>query len=126
MNHLYRLRVTVSTERVIDTLRKNLSRHRGDLEKLWLAYGRAMQKWADEVAAIVERDAPGCAGPIKLPTQPDAPFSYVDEYESAIRMLGHHAPATLEVSTEQAAAWLEDEWDWTRQFALAKQSYGVA
>ena len=52
------------------------------------------------------------------------PQSHVEHYDTVLTMLRHADPGEpWEVSGEEARAWLEDDWEWSRQFASTVSQY---
>jgi len=133
-------RVTAVVDEILEKLREHYERHQQEFAEAYHAYRDAA------LDAIKER-ADAINETVKLPIGTDAPDLHFDlsppddhrlEYERAIGMLELHKsaedkiaalvqggtkPATIKITPELYAAYMQDQWEWKAAFYHKNASY---
>ena len=111
-------KITVSTHRLLTTLKMNRDTHLD-------VFKRAMVKYREKVIEELDRaikDAKG-GGKIRTTFQILQPINQVHDYDVAIDMLKMHTEETLPLSETEFRQYVKDEWNWSRQFTASNMSY---
>jgi hypothetical protein len=133
-------RVTAVVDEVLEKLREHYERHQQEYAEAYQLYRKAALGDVQERAAQLEQTN-------EIPIGTDAPDLRFDlsppddhrlEYERAIGMLelhksaedkiaalgdGNVKPATIKITPELYAAYMQDQWEWKESFYHKNASY---
>ncbi len=113
-------KIHANKEDVLKVLRDNLVRHKQIVAEAKEGFLKEAERLLTEKLAVVK------AGKIKvLSVGLSTPADYSYEYETAIKMLELSIEPTLEMTTEMVQCYMEDRWQWQRQFTTTNSAYSV-
>lgn len=114
--------VTVSTAKLLETLRANRTQHEKDFNEALAAYKRQIANQLVDLAAKAQAFGTRWerAEASALPDIPhfgrdlhsERPRSYVDEYNRVIGMLEMHTGVDIKLDVDSYRRYVNDEWDW--------------
>lgn len=112
------LSVSVDRETLIEILKQNLSNHLDVLEAAMAGYRKELVRVAE---LNVQRAQDGLD-----PERPNGhrPRDYSAQYDRALGMLRLSDQATVSLSMQDYARFVEDDWDWSDDFAAATAMFG--
>jgi hypothetical protein len=106
---------------LIRVLTANRAQHVAD-------YEATLQKYFEELQADLLHQVELAAQrqPIdlrKLWSNHQQPTSYVDSYDRALQMLGHHLDGFVALDENSYRRYVQNEWEWKNDFAAATSKY---
>ena len=116
-----KMKVVIETTNLLAILKKNMIKHVENFDKAVERYRAQAMKALQKRAAEFET-SPGDKLPdlgFRLPT----PISYEKDYTRAIAMLTMHKGDTIELGQDLFSRFIEDEWDWSRQYEVSTLGY---
>jgi hypothetical protein len=112
--------ITVDKQQLIEIISVNRDNHRSQFEEAFGRFKAEVEKnLAERLKKIQKGKIPSLI--IKLPV----PVDHTTDYNRVIRMLELSVNDQIDLSEDDAAMYVMDEWDWSRQFAAMSASYGV-
>lgn len=120
--------VTVERVNLLEILRKNREVHIADYKEACAGYKNAALERIDEIAGemkgYINRLKEGQVVEIMaIRFGLDAPKSYEDVYDQAIRMMELEVADTVKLRSDEFACYVMDDWDWKDSFTTTTQSY---
>lgn len=109
--------VRLTKESLIARLRENRNKHREEFEAGLEVYREAVLKELEEWLEDARKGKR-----ITAYTQLRAPEDHTTEYDQAIEMLEFSLDEELELSAEDFAQYVRDDWGWKRQFTQTLMS----
>lgn len=116
------LSLKVKTEKLLKTLKHNRENHDTDYKEAVAQFlTQSVSMLEDRANAVKSRKIRNLheVFQFNLPV----PVSYIEAYDEVIKMLEYSEQEEIEISGDQYRAWVEDKWDWSRQFEAATLSY---
>ena len=110
--------ITVEKDRLLSTIKENRNAHR----EQFLA---AQEKYRERVIGELDKRlvAARNGGRIDLGFRLPEPVDYTDDYDTAIQMIEWSLGDTVELSHDDFARYVLNDWEWKRMFAANTQSY---
>jgi hypothetical protein len=113
--------IKVKKETVLDVLKKNLAQHQKDYDEAVIGW---IEKAKVELKKILEKlDLPNAINTKVDITNLPKPFSYVKEYEKAIKMIEFETREEIEISEADFEHYFLDEWNWKSSFLTNTTMY---
>lgn len=114
------LKISVSRIELLATLNKNLTRH-------MQIYNEALETYKKETIKHLLRLLKDVRAGKNIPReiQTTRPYSRRDDYTSAISMLEMSKTDTIELSAHDFACFIEDKWEWRRDFLSDNCAYSA-
>lgn len=116
------IRVKVSKQWLIETVKKNRDDHRGIFEKAFKKYREAVLKYFEEELAKVrsgqEVTARWFSGV--------RPEDHTLDYDLVLSMLSRSTEDEVQVTGSDYRRFVQDNWEWTAQFVSTSNAYGVS
>lgn len=107
---------------LIDKLRTNRDEHIELHAKALAAYQDQLQEaLAAELARARARKSVDHAFLFKYPI----PESHTDDFDRVIEMLENDVRDEIDLTESEFRMYFQNEWSWTKQFALSNSTYGV-
>lgn len=114
------LKITMSKIELLAILNKNLARHTQ-------IYNEALEAHKKETIKHLLRLLKDVRAGKEAPHEIFAgrPYSRRDDYTSAIKMLEMSQTDTVELSAHDFACFVEDKWEWRRDFLIENCAYSA-
>lgn len=119
-------RVRVERKKVLETLKENRESHLQE-------YNDAITGWREQIQQMVDSlngDTEGLSDDelqsrvLEIKDEVyDRPQSHVDQYDQYIEMLETSLDDELELTQEQFAKFMRDDWSWKSQFRASSAKY---
>ena len=116
--HGIKFRTTCQTVFVLAKLRENRDKHARMVEAARAGYLKAAERELSKRLGLVRE---GKVVPLSFQLQ--VPQDFTTMYETAIAMLAAHQEAVVVLEADEFRNMVEDQWDWTQQFALVNAVY---
>jgi hypothetical protein len=113
------MNITVATSELKSILEKNLVTHDNDYEEAKVAYQKACITELESMLSEVRKTGKLKRTVIKAPK----PVRYSKEYRMAIRMLELHQQESITLPPKEYTQFVEDQWQWSRDFTANTLSY---
>ena len=115
------LTIDVPRKKLLKALQENRELHRKIYAEAVEGFRRAaVQLLERELKTRREHDT----GPLKrLSVKLDPPQEHLEEYDTAINMLGWAVDDTIELTAEQFSNLVEDKWHWKKNWLEANVLY---
>lgn len=114
---MQQLTTTVKKSELVEILNKNKEAHRGLFEKAIAEYRESaileLESWLKLIKS---------GQSIRAYTQLHVPEDHTDDYARVIRMMSMHQNETVELTENQFAQYVMDEWGWKTEFQSAMLS----
>ena len=110
--------VTVKKEELLAKLKENRKAHRSIFLEAQEGYKKAVIETLEERLASA-RDGSKVQVHIRL----DAPEDHTDEYDRSIAMLEMSVDDEIEVTANEFACFVMDDWGWKHDFLLSNSAY---
>jgi hypothetical protein len=110
--------ITVSKNRLIETLRLNRDEHKAIFDKAQAIYREKMIEELDRMLAEAKAGQPIRRG-FTLPV----PEDHTEEFDTAIQMLEWETGEEVELVQNEFMNYVENNWGWARSFAANTGSY---
>ena len=115
------MKITASTEQVLEKLKENRKTHLSTYEDALKGYHVAainkLQKLLTKFTNTSAEDMEDLY--LSLPK----PTSQLDAYDTAIAMLTYHVESEVILTASQVQCFIQDNWDWKRGFVEVSSSY---
>jgi hypothetical protein len=116
--HEQQMTVLVEKQKVLETLIKNLTKHKLEVAEALEGFAaKAEAALAEELERVRKGKVDGVQ--VILP----APKSFVRAFESAIAMLEAHQGATISLTQKQFETYMMNRWDWLRAYQMSNSAY---
>ena len=113
-------KITVKKTKLVKILLKNRENHRKVFEE-------ALEGYKEAVIAHLEKnleDAKANRNPAGwLRFSLIQPVDQTKNYDTALRMLEMHTKPEIELQEHEFRQYVEDEWNWSRSWAMSNQHY---
>lgn len=110
-------RVRVKKQELMERVTENRDRHREQFEKGLDLYRDAV---IAELETWLERARKGKR--IRVRTQLAAPEDHTSEYEQVLDMLSMSVEEEIELTAQEFAQYVRDDWGWRRQFTATMRA----
>lgn len=110
--------VKVEKQKLIDVMKKNRSLHRECFLKAQEGFRKAIIKALDKRLKLA-RKGKRVNMIINLPE----PTDQTADYDRVIRMLSMSVDKVIELSEQEFSCYVQDNWQWKRQFISASSNY---
>lgn len=110
--------IKVDKAQLLDTLRANRERHSGIVEEAWQGYLREAQK---HLLAQVERARKGLRQHFYFNLT--VPSDHTEDYDRVIAMLEMDLNDTVELTMDEFARYVQDQWEWRQQWTVTNSAY---
>ncbi len=112
------MKPVVDVKELLDRLETNRNAHR-------LVFEAALKGWKRQAAYEVDKiaEALGAGRLPDLRLNLPLPQDHTRDYDRAITMVHMHTGETIELSEEDAAQFIQDDWAWKRQWLTASSRY---
>ena len=113
-------KVVVPKDKLLEVLKSNRQFHRSDFLEALEGYQKFAEaqfiKWLEQVRSNT---------PDKITSHFsfDVPKDHTEEYDRAIAMVTMADTDSIEIGEEEFSHYVEDDWDWKRQFAATTDNY---
>ena len=112
------MNITIKKNKLLTVLVKNKEKHVDNFKKAKAAFkDKALSELNGRIGLI--ESGRSFDMNFSLPV----PISYEKDYARAIGMLEFHMGESIELSQELYRKFIDDEWDWSRQFGVSTMSY---
>lgn len=112
------MHVTCDKDQILEKLRENRELHSKLVAEARKGYiARAQEALAEKLSKLREGKV------TELSFMLSVPRDFTGLYDTAIAMLEAHTEPTIELSAGEFRHFLQDEWDWTREFVAANAIY---
>lgn len=116
--HGIKFRTTCQTAFVLAKVRENREKHAQMVQEARAGYlKQAEAELSRRLGAIREGKV------VPLSFQLQVPHDFTSMYDTTIAMLAAHQDATVVLEADEFRNMVEDQWDWTNQFALVNAVY---
>jgi hypothetical protein len=114
------MRPTVKVDELLTILKANRAVHRTVFEA-------ALEGWQRQARVDVERIATDLAAGRypKISLNLPLPADHTRDYDRVIRMVTLHQGEEIVLSEEDAAQYIEDDWQWKRQWLSHSSTYAA-
>jgi hypothetical protein len=119
INDLGDSKVTIRKDELLLVMRSNRAKHREEFQEADLKY-RVAVITALQARLIEVQDGADIRLDFKLPK----PESHDKQYALVIRMLEMSVADEITITEHQFSQYVQDEWDWMRQFKAVTANYG--
>ncbi len=112
---------TVNKAELLKILEENRSKHRRVFEAALSGYQKeALRQLEEKVRALKAGKYP------KIYIHLASPEDHTKDYDRIIRMVSMHQGDTIILEEQQFAWYVEDDWQWKRQWATTSNAYASA
>ena len=109
--------VTVSKDILLDIVVENRAAHEAMYQEAVAGFEAATLKLlVDELNKFKDK-------PQTVRVNANMPTNHLKEYDRIIRMIEMHTSPEIEISQNDFARYVEDDWEWKRQWALQNVAY---
>lgn len=111
----------VLIEKLLDHLKKNRNEHQEIVEEAQVAFRNRAIKEMDRMIAQAKKGEE-----IVMRVNLTVPTIHLKEYDNAIGILGMTKEAgetTVEITADEYDRFVDNNWDWTRNFATSNAPY---
>ena len=115
--------VNVRKGELLKVLRDNRETHIKEYESAMQVYKEDVLAKLEEMLATAKEEMSKDKPKFKLNVNLAEPTSYVDSYDTAIRMLEMSTDDKIELSNQEFSQYVEDNWSWKNTFSLVTGSY---
>lgn len=115
------LTVKVNRNSILEVLKKNREKHRSVVEEAQVGYRKA---YIEEMERRLDDAKNG--RPLKPQINFVVPQDHTKDYDRVIKMFMFSVDEEIEIGQEDFAAYVEDDWAWRRQWAIANSQYSVS
>lgn len=112
----------VKKDFVLGQLKENLEKHKKDFEEAHKGFLLEAQEQAEYFLESIKGNPATFTVPKKL-IKLRRPRSHVRTYERQIAMLEKHVHETIEMSGDQYAAFVDDDWEWREKWQIDNTQY---
>lgn len=110
--------VTVPVAKLLETLKTNRVQHEKDYADAKKGYIDTAREKLQELLAKLD------AGEIIQPyLQLTVPESHLEDYDRSIMMLEWHVSTNIEVTVDEFAKYVQDNWDWKERWSASNSYY---
>jgi hypothetical protein len=115
--------IEVLKARLVETLAANKATHEADFDLAWEGFIDKVLTRIDGMRAdtIAARKTPGIS--YKLGVGLNPPVSYSEDYRRALEMCEWEVADTVNLTEDEFKQFVQDEWDWKRQFVSSANLY---
>lgn len=110
--------VTVSKHDLVAILKKNRSTHRSAFEKAFRGYCDECIKVLEENLEALRRGEPRV-----VVFNERAPEDHTSDYDRVLAMLDMSVDSNVQLSNEEFANYVQDDWDWKRVWGMINTKY---
>jgi len=111
-------KVTVDRKLLLEKLKGNRDKHRDIFLEAQKEYRKQMVKELDQMLAEA-REGKNFRRSVTL----CEPVDYTADYDAAIAMLGMSVDEQIEISRQDFACFVMDDWSWKRNFLTTNSTY---
>ncbi len=111
-------KVTVKQEELLEILRENRKTHKADYEDAYKGY---LDSCKEKLQELIEGFESGDIETVQWTEFP--PQSQVKDYDRVIRMLELSVDDEIELSADEFANYVQDDWHWKDNWAVANAAY---
>lgn len=111
-------KVTVKQDALLEILRENRTTHKADYEDAYKGY---LETCKEKLEELLEEFNAGKRETVQWnQTQPK---NQVKEYDRVIRMLELSVDDEIELTAEEFANYVQDDWHWKESWSLSNSHY---
>lgn len=110
--------IHVEKSKLLETLRANREQHARDCEDAKAGY---LETAAEKLEEALDKIARGEVFPLHFGLT--VPECHLDEYDRAIQMLEWHIADEIEVTVDDFARYVQDDWDWKERWKVTNVGY---
>lgn len=110
--------VKIDKDQLVDILEENRKTHQKTYKDAYQKYRELLIKALEDKLKDA-KDGKKVEHHISL----QSPTSYVDSYDTVLRMLHMSVDDIIELSHEDFEKYVEDKWDWTFNFTTVNSAY---
>ncbi len=115
--------IKVNKNKLLEKLEQNRTAHEAQFKTALEEWVQACTEALEEAASRARVDGVIEESPLRnLPK----PVRFSDEYENAIQRVQWSEDDELELDDRQFAAWIQDNWDWSRTWVANTSTYLAA
>lgn len=115
------MRPVVKKDELLAILEENRTKHREVFLAALNGFHREAKK---QLAAMVEQVTAGINTSVRIYLE--APRDHTSDYDRAIRMVQMHQSATIQLSEEDVAQYVQDDWGWKGAWLKNSSTYAAA
>lgn len=111
-------KITVNKSELLDALRQNRKEHRATFE-------RALEGYRKEVIRLLENAIEDAKAGRRVQRHINIvePIDQTSDYDRVIRMLQMSVDEKVELTEQQFAQYVMDDWSWKQQFTASTSQY---
>jgi hypothetical protein len=118
MYALNSIHIQAKRDEVLAILKKNRSEHAKIVQEARAGYcDKAMTELAKRLEKLKSGKITSLAFALKMPVD------MTSTYDTAIKMLELHTEATIQLGGSEVRNFIEDKWDWSREFYVSNSAY---
>lgn len=120
--------VNVAKQKLVEILTVNRAKHLSDYNKAVLEFRQAARKTlTDALGEVVADDAPiNLEDKLKdMYVRLAAPKQYLDEYDSALKMLELSVDSNITLTSEEFSSYVEDDCEWKKTWSASNKFYAT-
>jgi hypothetical protein len=123
MRTLYNFTISMNVRDLISKLTANKAQHKEDYDLACKQYRSEMIEMLKErIKEIVQDElVPQKYAEFNVP----CPISYAHVYDQILKMLEMTDAESVQITSDQFSAWVEDKWDWSDAFNENTISYAM-
>ncbi len=111
------MKVTVQKQDILTVIRSNRTAHRDIFKEAVEGYRKKALELLEKRIAEVK------AGKFFTYVQMSLPEDHTRDYDRVIGMLEHHQGTDIELLEADYAMYVQDDWEWKRQFLMSNSAY---
>ena len=115
--------VNVSKDELLAVLRENRTKHVNEYLSAVNVYRADVVDRLKKMLADAKVEAQKTEPKFDLRIDLDAPTSYVESYDTAIKMLEMSTDGIIELSLQEFSQYVEDKWSWAHAFKSVTGAY---
>lgn len=102
----------------LEIIKRNRETHEAEYKEADEAYPDKVKTFYREMHELAEADDFKAAGKKRERAYSELkrPECHLDDYDRAINMLEHHVEDRVELTEQEYAEFIEDDWDWRGEF----------
>lgn len=111
-------KVTINQEKLLEILRENRETHKADYEDAYKGY---LETCKEKLEQLLEEFNAGDRETVQWSQIP--PQNQVKDYDRVIRMLELSVDDEVELTVDEFANYVQDDWHWKESWALSNSHY---
>jgi hypothetical protein len=111
-------KVTIKQNELLEVLRENRETHKTEYDDAYAGY---LETCKETLTELLEEFEAGERETVQWTEFP--PQTQVKEYDRVIRMLELSVDSEIELTAEEFANYVQDEWHWKGQWELSNSNY---